>query len=262
MRASATSRPARDCALALALLTIVPVRASWPPDERPDVAGYFPLAGFVVGAATVATYVVFDAVDAPALPGIPSLSLVFAAVVLALGSWLTRLLHWDGLADVTDAYWGADEPERRLDIMNDPHVGAFGTVGVVLFALLQLAALALLAESGQVTALLVAPVVGRYAAVFGCWFGVPARAEGLGASCAGPPRPASLFAAVVLLGTIGWSAWTIGTSALVATALGVLLALGVPHVLARRFGGITGDVLGASVLVTETLMLTMLALVR
>ena len=44
-------------------------------------------------------------------------------------------------------------------------------------------------------------------------------------------------------------------TARVAGTVGVVCALGVPHVLARRFGGVTGDVMGASVILTETLLL-------
>ena len=36
--------------------------------------------------------------------------------------------------------------------------------------------------------------------------------------------------------------------------LGIVLALAVPHLLSLRFGGVTGDVMGASVLLTETLL--------
>ena len=68
--------------------------------------------------------------------------LLTAAVVLFVLSAVTRGLHLDGLMDVCDGIFGGHTPERRLEIMKDPHVGAFGVVGLVLILLLKFGALA------------------------------------------------------------------------------------------------------------------------
>ena len=64
-----------------------------------------------------------------------------AAVLLFVLSAVTRALHLDGLMDVCDGIFGGHTPERRLEIMKDPHVGAFGVVGLVLILLLKFGAL-------------------------------------------------------------------------------------------------------------------------
>jgi adenosylcobinamide-GDP ribazoletransferase len=261
VRASATSHPFRDAALAFTLLTVIPLRVRWPDGERPDVAGYFPVVGVLLGAFG---YTLLYAPVTLAVPfagqALPH-SLLIAALLITAWALLTRMLHWDGLADVADAYWGAHDHRRRLEIMGDSHVGAFGVTSLVLVALVQVAAVSVLITEGALLAIAVIPVLGRYAAVFGSWLGAPAKETGLGAAVAGRPRPASAIAAAGVLATTAALAWGAGTAALPAVVACVVIALGVPHVLASRFGGITGDVLGASVLLTETASLVVFALV-
>lgn len=261
MRAPATSRPLRDLGLAITLLTVLPLRVTWPEDERPDVAGYFPTAGLLLGAFG------FALLYGPVVVGVPfriagaSHTLLLAALLVTCWALLTRMLHWDALADVADAYWGAYEPARRLEIMSDPHIGVFGASTLVLVAIIQVTAVSALIGQSALAALVIAPILGRFAAVFGSWLGRPARQTGLGVAVAGWPRAASAsFATAVLVG-IAVTASVAGSGVPVGVVVSVVAALGTPHVLASRFGGITGDVLGASVLLTETTALVLFALV-
>lgn len=260
MRIPATSRPLRDVALALTLLTVLPLRVRWPSNERPDVAGYFPVAGALLGAFGYAF------LYAPVINGVPfagqttPYALFGSALLVTFWALATRMLHWDGLADVADGYWGAHEQARRLEIMSDSHVGAFGATALVLVGLLQVASASVLIAEGALLAIAITPVLGRFGAVFGSWLGTPARESGLGAAVAGPPRRASAAVTAGILAATMVLAWGSGVGALGAVAVCVVIALGVPHLLASRFGGITGDVLGASVLLTETVSLVVLAL--
>jgi adenosylcobinamide-GDP ribazoletransferase len=261
VRAAATSRPARDLALAITLLTVVPLRVRWPDAERPDVAGYFPVAGVLLG--TVAHLLLY----APVTLGVPFgaedplRSLLLAALLVTAWALLTRMLHWDGLADVMDAYWVGHDKARRLEIMDDAHVGAFGVTALLLAASIQVTAISVLINGSELLAVVLVPVLGRYAAVFGSWFGSPAKKTGLGAAVTGRPRTASVIVAMTILAAAAALAWTTGTTPSLAVALCVVIALGVPHALASRFGGVTGDVLGASVLLTETAAAVLFALV-
>src|SRR6185369_6104207 len=119
-------------------------------------------------------------------------------------------------------------PERALRVMRDGGAGPFGVAAVVVMIVVQGLAFAELSA----IALIVAVTAGRVAAVAACRRSVPA-AEGstLGAMVAGS-QPASVTAA--------WLVAVAGAAVLVAHCV-------------RRFGGITGDVLGAAVEVTTTL---------
>jgi len=172
---------------------------------------------------------------------------------------LTRLLHWDGLADVADGYWGSHDVERRLEIMSDSHTGAFGATAVALVAVLEVAALGAFMEYHQY-AVFVVPVFARFAATAAAWFGTPARPGGLGASVVNRPTALAAVVCGVTLAITTYSLWrAYDLSGLYLAALGVVLAMGVPHILALRFRGVTGDVMGASVLLTEALMFAAIA---
>ena len=248
--------PVREAQLALSVLTAVPTPARWPEDGGTQVAGWFPVIGAVVGAVG---YGMVKAVGY--LGGLSRAPFVVAALVVIAWAVLTRLLHWDGLADVADGYWGSHDRARRLEIMSDSHTGAFGAAAVSLTAILEVLAIGSFVVSHQ-TPVLVVPVIARFAATAAAWLGTPARDGGLGRSVMGRPSFGAFLVSGSALGLTGLALWIgLGVTGVVLAAVGVVLALSVPHVLALRFGGVTGDVMGASVLVTEALLFAAFALV-
>lgn len=260
---------------AMGLLTIWPVRPR-PAQETPreGIADWFPLVGLVCVALPTAALAV--AASAPYLlggwdpaTGIDRLSLLAATLTVASWALLSRFLHWDGLADVADALWGGHTPARRLEIAKDSSVGAFAVAGTVLVALVTVAALAAVVRlSGYLAlgVLVAVPVFGRLAATFAAWFGSPARPDGLGRSVAAKPRLAGVVAVVVALAAAAapWSllvpAHVSAPAAAVFWVAGIVSAAVVPHLLSRPFGGVTGDVMGASVVLTECVALVTIAL--
>jgi adenosylcobinamide-GDP ribazoletransferase len=231
------SRLASDCALAVAFLTIAPVRASHGSLNR--AAAWFALVGAVVGALAGGMRAMTEPLFGATL-----------ATVLAIGVLvvLTGGLHQDGLADMADGLGVRGDRERRLAAMRDPAVGAFGALALLGWGLLLVAALAPLSASEAVLALVVAGAVGRWTALVHAWGGPPARGEGLGAAFV--PTPATLaFATVTAIG-VAWLACG-ALLGILAVAAG-LAAAAVSTVLGRRvLGGRTGDTLGATVVLAE-----------
>jgi adenosylcobinamide-GDP ribazoletransferase len=211
-------------------------------------AAWFPIVG--IGLGVVLTLV--DRLTSWLFPPL-------LAVLLTVTAWklVTGGLHLDGLADCLDGLMGRD-PEHRLAIMRDSRIGAFGAIGLILLLMLEIAALAELAPAARGRALLVAPVIARATpAVLGRLFR-PARPDGQGAAFrAGLGRWAvavgvaiALAVATVSLGRLGVAALAVGVVSAVALAAGV----------GRRLGGVTGDVLGASVEICElAVLLTVVA---
>ena len=167
----------------------------------------------------------------------------------ALAALLTGALHLDALADTADAL-GATTAERALEIMRDHAIGAFGATALVVVCVLDAALLGALAESGDAALVgLAAGAAGR-AAMLPAAFALPyARSgEGQGRVLEGIGLPTVVVGIVVAV-ALALPAGTAGLWALAAAALAALLLALFAR---RRFGGVTGDVLGATAKLAET----------
>lgn len=257
---------------ALALLTLLPVPKREFPASPGRISGWFPLVGALVfggfaGLLLAAGQALSGLLGHQAVVG-GRLSLVFAALAVAGWGILSRLIHWDGLADTGDAFWGGATTDARLEIMRDSATGAFGVAAIVFVAILQVSAVSSLAEAGTaylLPALVLAPTLGRLSATFGTWFGRPARSDGLGMLHDSRPGPAMILSVVATVSVVAiaplWMPGVQASSWGLLCLAGVGLSAGVPHLISMRFGGVTGDVLGASVLLTETLVLLSAAMI-
>jgi adenosylcobinamide-GDP ribazoletransferase len=181
---------------------------------------------------------------------------------VALWAALTGGLHLDGLADCGDGLLAAVAPERRLEIMRDPRLGAFGGLSLVLFVIIKILAVASLPVARPWTALLavgpllLAPVVGRWLILLAARQPA-ARAGGLGQAFAAGLPPRSLLLAAVLPAALALLG---GPRAGLAAGLACVVALAILRLARARLGGVTGDVFGLVVELAElTVLLTFAA---
>lgn len=229
----------RSLRIAFGLLTTLPVRLpdDWSPGDGGRASVWYPLVGWVIG---VVVWLAWNA----AISFFPA----WVAGVLTLVVWvaLTGGLHLDGLADCCDGLMASTSVERRLEIMKDPHVGAFGVIGLILVLLLKAAALMSLTSVSSPGILLAASLAR--------WCILPAailpqaRSSGMGADFAlGFRRSFILWGAILPL----LIAVLLGVRGFISTAAGVGVALCVLWLARSRIGGVTGDVFGMIVEIVE-----------
>jgi adenosylcobinamide-GDP ribazoletransferase len=222
---------------ALAFLTPFPGARQ----PTPRALRWFPLVGAVLGLALGGLWW--------ATAKIWPLPLAAFIVVLAdLG--LTGMLHLDGLADTADGLLPHLSRERRLEVMREPTVGAFGVGAVVIVLLGRFAVLATLRPAPLLVVALwcvsrtaMAAVVGRVSY---------ARSEGgLVSAFMGSAVPVVVVVVACLGAAAVAGVWAVPAGPVAVGAS--LVAFAAVVALARaRLGGFTGDVLGAAGIIGET----------
>ena len=228
---------------AIGLLTRLPMGGA--ASSEPALGGavpFLPVVGAALGVVIAAVY----ATGSSVLP-----DLVAATVAIGTGMLLTGALHEDGLADMVDAL-GAGGPEEALRIMDDPVHGTFGVLALVVTSVIRISALAALSDASALAVLVGAHSLARASSAWGLRLPA-AKTRGSGASfveATGAGSVSSAFAIATVVGAVALGVWVI--PALVAC---IACSWAVYAAARKRFGGITGDVLGAAEQLSELAVL-------
>ncbi|MEA3386062.1 MAG: adenosylcobinamide-GDP ribazoletransferase [Thermodesulfobacteriota bacterium] len=231
---------------AIQFLTIIPLvpGLSFKDSELKTSLASFPLVGLLLGCLLAGFDSIAKNLWSPSVMGVMNVALL---------AFLTRGLHLDGLADTSDALGSGAGPEKALSIMRDSHSGALGILVLILVLLLKSSALAVLSGRGTWEVMLLCPCLSRWGLNVMASSSIYARPEGgLGKAFVGSGTrwtlalagPTALGAAWFL-----WGLWGIWFFAGV-----VVWSLLVSLWFKKRLGGVTGDVLGGHLEISETLL--------
>ncbi|CRK55665.1 Cobalamin synthase [Alloactinosynnema sp. L-07] len=235
--------------LALSWLTVLPVHTDKVDRRAARTAiAVAPVVGLLLGlTAAGLLYALHEA-------GLPSLlGGLLAVAFLALA---TRGMHLDGLADTADGLGCYGPPERALAVMKDGGAGPFAVVALIITLGAQATAFAALTPD-RWGAVVLAVTAGRATFSAACRTGIPAaRPEGLGALVAGTqpwwvPAGWTIALAAASLLVVPGKLW-LGPLSVALAAVAVIVLI--RHT-ARRFGGLTGDTLGAASELATTIVL-------
>lgn len=207
---------------------------------------WFPVVGAGVGVAVAGVY----SAGAQVLP-----QMLAASLAVAAGAALTGAFHEDGLADVADAFAGGGSVDRRLEILDDPRLGTFGVIALVVSLLIRVTALASLDAYAALASLPAAHALSRAPAVVLMRRQPLARSAGLAASLAEGIGRAQETAAVGI--ALAVAALAIGLWAVPAAALALAVSAAMAALARKKIGGTNGDVLGASQQLVELAILVL-----
>ncbi|HEX3270509.1 MAG TPA: adenosylcobinamide-GDP ribazoletransferase [Ktedonobacterales bacterium] len=255
--------------LALQFLTVIPVQfktARTSVSGQPDQPGaaldmgrslpWFPLVGALLGAGVAALNWALEPIFSRSLRDV----ITIATLLL-----ITGMLHFDGFVDCCDALLGARSVERRLDILRDSRVGAYGVGGGALLLLARYVTLESLSPGLWGLAVIAAIITGRWAMVWLVTLFPYVRARGAGSGfrasgvrlIGASGMALALLAALVAFAPQG----TLTQRALILATLGVsglTVALLWGLWASRRLGGgLTGDTYGAANELVEVAILAL-----
>ncbi len=197
----------------------------------------YPVAGLVIGMIVAGAGWLGARID----PWTGALAALVAWV------WATGALHLDGLADLSDGLGAAHgDRSRLLAVMADPHIGSFGVVSLTMQLLAKLVLLhALPPAAWPVVALI--PAAARVGPLVWARLLTPLRPGGLGAMVAKAVRLADMIGWILATLVLGLFHPPLAIAPIVIVALSLWFR--------RKLGGVTGDVHGAGIELTETALL-------
>ena len=228
----------------LQFCTILPLGKPADFDAFARTSYLYPLAGWVIGALA--------AVPAMLVPQ----TAIAAAAAIALALVLSGCNHLDGLLDFGDGLMAHGSREKRINAMIDRQIGTGGIAAALIVTLLAFSGL--LSVPSIPVAIIIAEVSAKASMAFLTVAGPPCR-EGLHSYLHAHTRPWFPLATVVLcLPLFLLPASVPGTAAALLAALLVTVTVRVLGM--RLFGGVNGDMVGASNELTRALALVALAL--
>lgn len=238
-----------DFITGLQFLTRIPIvsQSEWSTESFGRSVKFFPLIGGIIGLLLFGiVYGVQYFLGAKVPLHALAIGLIFFEILVTGG------LHCDGLMDTVDGIFSGRPREGMLEIMKDSRVGAFGAMAFSLLLLVKYSLLMDIEFNQLSLALLVMPIVARSAVVVGITLYPYARANGLGKvfyECShGQTLWIAGITALVLLVPLG-------KLALVSGVVGVGMAFVFCQHVNKKLGGLTGDVYGAIIEITEVVVL-------
>lgn len=244
----------RSLCIAVSMYSRIPVPyGNWDKKEMKYSIGLFPIVGVVIGVVTWVWLWGMCRITTASMTDIPKTVLLLVTTLIAavLPALVTGGIHVDGFMDTSDAFHSWENRDKKLQILSDPHIGAFSVISLLVLAAVWVSAVAVIVGSGDgrsfgvfsIEYVLARALSGLAAVLFmnargegTLWaftdFGEEARRTNLMLLCA-----IGLAAAIgmVLLKPAGGCA---------AVVVSVLVLVSYKRRAYKEFGGITGDLEG------------------
>lgn len=247
----------KGAAMAFSTFSKIPMpQFEWREENMRYMMCFFPVVGLVVGLV-VAAWLWLAAVT-----GMDSV--LMGAGVALIPVAMTGGIHLDGLCDVADAQSSHADPERKRQILKDPHVGAFAVIALTCYLIAATAIATELAPRWEVGVLLgCSYIVSRcLSGIATVMFPTSASKGMLSAfhESAAQKRVLTVLIIELAVCAAGMVAVDVHLALPMIVAALVCLALLYPFA-TTRFGGMSGDIAGAFLQVTELIMLIVLVIV-
>ena len=233
-------------------------RIEWDEDSFEHAISFLPLTGFIIGALSYAFTYLAMSYQLPAL----FVTLMLTAIPLLI----TGGFHVDGFMDVQDALHSYQSKERKLDIMKDPHIGAFAVISAGTALLIWTGFLYLVVARSFETQNLAIPLVYCISFAFvralcgiTCISFPKAKADGmLNKETKSSQKVDVMFLALEAFLALGAMMLISRYAGIVTGVATVFFTFWYRESCKRNFGGVTGDTAGFFVVMGETLQVVLM----
>lgn len=232
--------------MALSMFSAIPMPRIWDDKAKNLVVPALPIVGVIIGLISYGFALLIS---------MSSLSLMIKALlILLIPLLLTGFIHVDGLMDTSDAVFSRAEPARKIAILKDSHVGSFAVIAFCIVLLIQFAAVhSLLENRANLMVLIFIPVTAR--AVTSLFvLNIPAvLTDGYAKTFREKTQYAhTIFISMILLASLVVAFWLGGWQILAILLIQLTAASLAMVMLYHEFKGISGDLSGFILTVSET----------
>lgn len=239
--------------LAFSFFSILPVpKIIWTDRRLKYVPLSMPLVGSVNGLLAFALFTILSNITiSPVLKGI-IMTLFFIIY--------TGALHIDGLMDSADAYFSRQNREKKLEILKDPHAGAFAIITLCFFILTKIMIFSEIFTQGlsNITIIIFIPILSRTIQALMLYVFLPARDEGLAKTFHSKSKMGAITLLVIFIIQCLFISILYGNLSLILPASLLIFTSLFYYSVKKNFGGITGDLLGAFLELSELILLILL----
>ncbi|KGR74565.1 adenosylcobinamide-GDP ribazoletransferase [Ureibacillus sinduriensis] len=231
--------------LSFQFFSSLPIRKQLPMNSQTVTTMYImlPILGILMGCSLNILHLVNE-------QSVQVSALLFAVLVAVAGIVMTGGLHLDGWIDMGDAYFSYQDQKKRLEILEDSRVGAFGAICLVVLLLLKIGFIfeLLINETPNLSFYFLAiPFLSRLALLVYFSATDTVKETGLAAYFKSSVNPTKILSAIIIY-ILLFSMLTyllVGINGIILIGCMLLFVFLFRKWTIRNFGGMTGDLLGA-----------------
>lgn len=245
----------KSLCIAFSMYSVFPTpQFSWKKEDMRFSLLFFPFVGLVIAFCEIIAWKIC------LLAGVDGFFLT--AMLFVIPILLSGGIHADGFLDTIDALHSYQEREKRLEILKDPHVGAFAVIGFGLYVVLQLGFLSRISDFHNIVLLSIGFYLSRLISGWGAANLPNAKGSGLLFSFTNAidyrlTKIGLVVQLILCMGGMLWWDWKRGSLLMIMHFIWYCRYV---FEMKKKFGGITGDTAGYYLVMAETLQSAGIAL--
>ncbi len=242
--------------VAFSIYSKIPMpRFNWESEDMEYHLCFFPWVGACIGGLEILLFHIWQYFELN--------SVFFIALAIAIPLLVTGGFHLDGFMDTCDALHSYQPREKKLEILKDPHIGAFAVICVLCLMCLAAGFLSILQDMKEVCVLAVVFFYSRALSGIGVITLPSAKKQGMLQTFSDTAKKDFVWKALLVQCVLAGILMVVIQPVL--GIFGILTPLAVYGYYVRlskkEFGGITGDLAGYFVTVSEVTSLIVIAIV-
>ena len=248
----------RSISMAFSIFSRIPMpKIVWRDENMRYMLCAFPLIGMVIGLCLLAWTWICSITGIGILLRAVGLTLIPVAV--------TGGFHLDGFMDTSDALASNAPPERKREILKDPHTGAFGVMGLCAYLLLYAALCSqLIIDRNAILSLILMHTLSRVVSGLTILIFPANAAKGLLSTFrqASDKRAASVILSILFVlcaACLIYTDWMTGSAMLAAVLFCIVYLFFMSK---KQLGGMSGDLAGYFLQTAEISMLAMIVVIQ